>query len=98
MGIGEFEMEEKDLVKDDFNSTLYDNTFLKEIIDFDDLFFQKLIDKKCLDLFILKNVIDGKIKITDEIAKKLVILMPEKRYTFWLSIQKHYDQIYSKED
>ena len=70
---------------------------LNDFSDFEGLHFEK-IDKKYLDLFVVKNIAEGKINITEDIAKKLTKLIPTKPYTFWISMQNHYDDLQIKTD
>lgn len=66
-----------------------------EFAGFDGLNFDK-IDKKYLNLFIVKKIIDGKLTITEEQAKKLKSLVPNVPYTFWISMQQFHDELVKK--
>jgi len=91
-------MEEKELYKLKTDYSTHPSETLKEYVEFEGLNFEKLADKKHLDLFIVKKIIEEKLEVTEDIAKKLTKLIPNIPYTFWLNMQKHYNEQYKKND
>lgn len=90
-------MEEKDKYRLEADHSIHQSETIKEYIDFQGLNFEKIADKEHLDLFVAKNIVEGKLSITEDVAKKLTKIIPKIPYTFWLSMQKHYDELYKKD-
>ena len=91
-------MEEKEDRKLKTDYSVHPIETLNEYVDFQGLNFEKLADKKHLGLFVVKKIIEEKLEVTEDIAKKLTKLIPNIPYTFWLSMQKHYNETYKKDE
>ncbi len=87
-------MEEKEFYNLETDYSVHPGHTIKEIIDFNGVDYEKFANTAHLDLIIVKKIVDGKLNVTEEIAKKLTKAIPKIPYTFWLSMQKHYDETY----